>query len=203
MSRILEEAQTIVSDALASSIWAERGLARRLSFISGQQARTRMSGVTRRILPDASEFSVRNTPGEATMSKQTRVTHPIYNLLPTEIEGFDSLAELALDMRWSWNHATDEVWRQLDPKLWEITHNPWVVLQTVSRDQIERLMADPVFRKKRRWPSADHAASGGVASVVSTEPFARSPDLRRLFQHGIYVERSLTYLLGRAWQCSW
>ena len=40
---------------------------------------------------------------------------PIYNLLPTEIEGFDSLAELALDMRWSWNHATDEVWRQLDP----------------------------------------------------------------------------------------
>jgi glycogen phosphorylase len=81
------------------------------------------------------------------MSKQTRVSHPIYNLLPTEIEGFDSLAELALDMRWSWNHATDEVWRQLDPGLWEITHNPWVVLQTVSRDQIERVLANPVFRK--------------------------------------------------------
>ena len=81
------------------------------------------------------------------MSKHTRVSHPIYNLLPTEIEGFASLAELALDMHWSWNHATDEVWRQLDPKLWEITHNPWVVLQTVSRDQIERVLADPVFRK--------------------------------------------------------
>ncbi|MBI3801100.1 MAG: alpha-glucan family phosphorylase [Deltaproteobacteria bacterium] len=80
------------------------------------------------------------------MSKQTRVSHPIYNLLPTEIEGFDSLAELALDMRWSWNHATDQVWRQLDPELWEFTHNPWVVLQTVSRDQIERVLADPVFR---------------------------------------------------------
>jgi starch phosphorylase len=81
------------------------------------------------------------------MSKQTRVSHPIYNLLPTEIEGFDSLAELALDMHWSWTHATDEMWRQLDPELWEITHNPWVVLQTVSRDQIERVLADPVFRK--------------------------------------------------------
>src|ERR1035437_390387 len=81
------------------------------------------------------------------MSKQTRVSHPIYNLLPTEIEGFDSLAELALDMHWSWNHATDEVWRQLDPELWGITHNPWVVLQTVSRDQIERVLADPIFRK--------------------------------------------------------
>ncbi|MDA8408012.1 MAG: alpha-glucan family phosphorylase [Deltaproteobacteria bacterium] len=81
------------------------------------------------------------------MGKQTRAGHPIYSLLPTEVEGFDSLAELALDMRWSWNHATDEVWRRLDPELWQITHNPWVVLQTVSRDQIERVMADPVFRK--------------------------------------------------------
>jgi starch phosphorylase len=81
------------------------------------------------------------------MSTQARVSHPIYNLLPTEIEGFDSLAELALDMRWSWNHATDQVWRQLDPVLWAITHNPWVVLQTVARDQIERVLADPVFRK--------------------------------------------------------
>ncbi|HEX2770443.1 MAG TPA: alpha-glucan family phosphorylase [Geobacteraceae bacterium] len=81
------------------------------------------------------------------MSKQTRASHPIYNLLPTEIEGFNSLAELALNMRWSWNHATDDVWQQLDPELWEITHNPWVVLQTVSRDKIERVLADPVFRK--------------------------------------------------------
>jgi starch phosphorylase len=81
------------------------------------------------------------------MSDQACVSHPIYNLLPTEIKGFDSLAELALDLRWSWNHATDNVWRQLDPILWELTQNPWVVLQTVSRDQIERVLADPAFRK--------------------------------------------------------
>ncbi|WP_347986461.1 alpha-glucan family phosphorylase [Methylomonas sp. AM2-LC] len=82
------------------------------------------------------------------MLNQTRVSHPIYNLLPVEIEGFDCLAELALNMRWAWNHSTDGVWRQLDHELWEITHNPWVVLQTVSRDRIECLLADPVFRHK-------------------------------------------------------
>jgi len=81
------------------------------------------------------------------MNMQTRADHPIYSLLPIEIEGFDSLAELALNMRSSWNHATDRVWRQLDPNLWEITHNPWVVLQTVSRDRIKALLADPDFRK--------------------------------------------------------
>jgi starch phosphorylase len=64
-----------------------------------------------------------------------------------KVEGFDTLAELALNLRWSWNHATDEVWRQLDPELWETTHNPWVVLQTASRDKIERAMADPAFCK--------------------------------------------------------
>ncbi len=82
------------------------------------------------------------------MSKQTRVSHPIYGLLPMEVTGFDVLAELALDMRWSWNHAVDEVWRELDPALWDLTHNPWGVLQTVSRDRIERVLADPGFRKK-------------------------------------------------------
>src|ERR1039458_6553414 len=40
-------------------------------------------------------------------------------------------------------HATDGVWRTLDPILWELTQNPWVVLQTVARDQIERVLADP------------------------------------------------------------
>jgi starch phosphorylase len=81
------------------------------------------------------------------MSKPTTVSKPNYSLLPTDVEGFDSLAELALDMRWSWNHATDEVWRQLDPALWELTQNPWVVLQTVSRDKLQHVLANPAFRK--------------------------------------------------------
>ena len=81
------------------------------------------------------------------MSEQTRISHPKERLLSTDVEGFDSLAELALDMRSSWNHATDQVWRQLDPVLWELTHNPWVVLQTVSREKLQRVLADPAFRK--------------------------------------------------------
>ena len=82
------------------------------------------------------------------MSKQTTVSKPIYSHLSASVEGFDFLAELALDMRWSWNHATDEVWRKLDPILWELTQNPWVVLQTVSRDHLQSVLADPTFRKK-------------------------------------------------------
>ncbi len=82
------------------------------------------------------------------MKEKTDIRKPVYSFLPTDLEGVDSLAELALDMRWSWNHAADEVWRQLDPALWDLTHNPWVVLQTVSRDQFQDVMSNPVFRKK-------------------------------------------------------
>jgi starch phosphorylase len=80
------------------------------------------------------------------VSKIRHSLSPIYGLLPTEIDGFDSLAELALDMRWSWNHATDELWRELEAELWEVTQNPWVVLQSASRERIERVLADPSFR---------------------------------------------------------
>jgi starch phosphorylase len=77
-----------------------------------------------------------------------RVSSPIYAFFPTQVEGFDSLVELALDMRWSWNHAADEIWRQLDSPLWELTQNPWVVLQTVSRDRLQKSLADPAFRAR-------------------------------------------------------
>ena len=81
------------------------------------------------------------------MSGPARIIHPKERLLCSDVEGFDSLSELALDMRSSWNHATDQVWRQLDPVLWELTHNPWVVVQTVSREKLQQVLADPAFCK--------------------------------------------------------
>ena len=70
----------------------------------------------------------------------------IYASQAAGVEGFDSLAELALDMRSAWNHATDTLWSQLDPVLWDLTHNPWVVLQTVARDHLERMLKDTAYR---------------------------------------------------------
>ena len=45
------------------------------------------------------------------MSGQAGSGHPRGRRRSSDIEGFESLAELALDMRSSWNHATDQVWR--------------------------------------------------------------------------------------------
>ena len=72
----------------------------------------------------------------------------LQSFLPVEVDGFDCLAELALDMRWSWSHYGDKVWRQLAPELWEMTQNPWVVLQTVSREKLKSLLANTEFRNE-------------------------------------------------------
>ena len=80
--------------------------------------------------------------------KRRFVTSPLHNFLPLEVEGFSDLVELALDLRSSWNHTAADLWRQLDPALWDFTHNPWAVLQTVSRDQIKRKLGNPDFRKQ-------------------------------------------------------
>jgi glycogen phosphorylase len=59
----------------------------------------------------------------------------------------DALTDLALDLRWSFNHSADQLWTQLDPELWEQTHNAWVLLQTVSREKLQAVSSDSGFQK--------------------------------------------------------
>ena len=60
-------------------------------------------------------------------------------------QGLAALTELAMDLRWSWNHCADELWRRLDPALWALTNHPNVVLQTVSREKLASTLADPDY----------------------------------------------------------
>ena len=82
------------------------------------------------------------------MSNERNVRDRLSRLAPGTVERFDSLVELALDLRWSWNHCADEIWRQLDPGLWELTQNAWVVLETVSQDRLRHVLTDADFLKK-------------------------------------------------------
>jgi starch phosphorylase len=50
-----------------------------------------------------------------------------------------------MDLCWTWNHDSDELWRRLDPALWALTFHPSVVLQTVSRERLAGALADPDF----------------------------------------------------------
>jgi starch phosphorylase len=62
--------------------------------------------------------------------------------------GLEPLAALALDLRWTWSHGADHVWRALDAEAWEITRNPWVMLQEASEARLKTLAADATFRRQ-------------------------------------------------------
>ena len=65
-----------------------------------------------------------------------------------KVDGVDALAELALNLHWSWSHAADELWEALDKDLWAATQNPWVILRTVSRERIKAALGAKKFRQK-------------------------------------------------------
>ena len=69
-----------------------------------------------------------------------------YTNLPSDTSSEDALAQLALDVNWSFHPAAGTLWKQLNPQLWEQTHNPWAVLQTVSGQTLERITSEPAFR---------------------------------------------------------
>jgi starch phosphorylase len=62
--------------------------------------------------------------------------------LPPPLAG---LAELAIDTRWSWNHASDVLWKTIDAGLWEATGNPWFVLESVGQDRLAELVENKAF----------------------------------------------------------
>lgn len=69
------------------------------------------------------------------------------NYLPGPLPpGLEGLAELALDLRWSWSHTTDKLWERLDPDLWSITRNPWLILQMATSARLKELSDDADFR---------------------------------------------------------
>jgi len=76
------------------------------------------------------------------------MSNPTYSTFSAEIRGSDALTQLALDLLWSWNHSADEVWKRLDPELWAITGNPWLIVQAVSQQKLDSLYADPGFRAR-------------------------------------------------------
>lgn len=75
--------------------------------------------------------------------------HPLVMLrrLPDELE---PLAELALDVRWTWDHTSDKLWTMLDPDIWGQTRNPRSVLQYASHERLEQAAHDSVFREELR-----------------------------------------------------
>jgi len=66
------------------------------------------------------------------------------NGLPEKLQ---PLVELALNLRWTWSHSTDALWKSLHAECWELTQNPLLILNDVSATQLEQVAQDPQFKQ--------------------------------------------------------
>ena len=92
------------------------------------------------------------------------MTEPIFPHEMRSFAGMDELIELALDLRWSWNHGGDDLWRPLAPELWDLTRNPWVILQTMAPGKLKHLAADAKFRTRVKTLAQEMSTSRGAAA---------------------------------------
>jgi glycogen phosphorylase len=61
-------------------------------------------------------------------------------------EALAPLQELAFNLRWSWDDRTRDLFRWVDPQVWELTfHDPVRLLSLVGRQRLEQLAGDSAF----------------------------------------------------------
>jgi glycogen phosphorylase len=70
------------------------------------------------------------------------MTPLLQRALPPELA---ALEDLALDLRWTWSHEADALWKRIDAEAWLKTRNPWTILQNAATAQLRQLADDPSF----------------------------------------------------------
>jgi len=86
----------------------------------------------------------------------TLPTRYLLPLMPADLEG---LADLALDMHWSWSHSADAIWSRINDELWQCTRNPWLILIDMSDTQLQQLAGDQDFLALVQRETAQYRAA--------------------------------------------
>ena len=79
-----------------------------------------------------------------------------FTVRPVLPEALSALGPLAVNLRWSWHPDTQDVFRAIDPELWEQTnHDPVRLLGAVGTERLAELAGDKKFLKMLELASAD------------------------------------------------
>src|SRR3954447_14038622 len=69
-----------------------------------------------------------------------------FTVRPRLPESLAALEDIAMNLRWSWDERTRDLFRWVDPDAWEETlHDPVRLLGTVTHARLAELESDPAF----------------------------------------------------------
>ena len=81
-----------------------------------------------------------------------------FTVRPVLPEALKPLGDLALNLRWCWNVETQDLFKTVDPALWESSgHDPVELLADVSAERLAKLAKDKKFVKTLQLVQADLA----------------------------------------------
>ncbi|MDR1726605.1 MAG: alpha-glucan family phosphorylase [Acidobacteriota bacterium] len=108
-----------------------------------------------------------------------------FTIIPRLPAALDRLRDLAYNVHWAWDSETIELFRRLDPNLWETTgHNPVRILGSLSQTRLEDAATDESFmnhfgrvlasfdkymENKGSWFQKAHAGASPVIAYFSAE----------------------------------
>jgi len=99
--------------------------------------------------------------------------------------------ELALDLRWTWTHEGDALWRHIDAEAWSATHNAHRVIQNLDAERVRELFQDEHFREEwSKLMARRHEYFNG--------PCWDENERRALSAHGSIAYFSMEFGLGEA-----
>lgn len=120
-----------------------------------------------------------------------------FNVSPSLPARLEPLRKLAYNLLWDWNVETKDLFRRLDPDLWESSrHNPVLMLGTISQARLLEVVEDEGFLaqmdraalqiedylKERTWYEKTRDKGSGTKnwgqgsnSSVSSFPNSQSP----------------------------
>ena len=82
--------------------------------------------------------------------------------------GLAALEVLAMDLRWTWSHAGDELWKSIDRDAWERTENPYAILQSLGKDRLRELDQNAEFKARLNIPTRATCATSQRALCRGT-----------------------------------
>jgi glycogen phosphorylase len=107
-----------------------------------------------------------------------------FTVRPSLPADLSALAELAFNLRWSWDDQTRDLFRWVDPDLWDASvHDPVRLLGLVSRERLDALARDAGFKRflgevrselqryldGERWFQAKGSSPLGLVAYFSPE----------------------------------
>ncbi|HXI16399.1 MAG TPA: alpha-glucan family phosphorylase [Chloroflexota bacterium] len=126
----------------------------------------------------------------------TRPLRPLrtFTIVPSIPDSLQGLRRVALNLRWSWDRETIDLFRRLDPALWESSrHNPVLMLGSIRQDRLDEAASDDGFvaqyrRVCERLDGYMSDSSGQTSSVRGAVPADTANGARPWFEIAYAVQ---------------